>query len=444
MGRPKVLLLGDSLTQTAFEGWAAALADIYQRRADVLNRGMSGYNTRWYLKYSNDHGIWHETQDEVMLITLFFGANDASLAAENPHAHVPLGEYSANLSQLIKLCRISYPKAKIICITPPPVHHGQRLAYQLERFGVEKATGVLERTLETTGNYAKACVIVSEQYRVPHLDLYHAMLVVPPKTTTTTTAMENGGTIGDSPSKDDPNVVVDHGRYFTDGLHFSKEGHDFVVQAILQLIEKELPELHVGKDPVTGQWNNSGTTCTGIVSSGPYHDQIDHTCFEKAFSKQAGEIVQPMEEAITITTTTNADADTAPEDAEENNDDGDDEDIEDEEGEADDFEEDEDGIDDMAAAAAIVAAETADDDDDDDNYVKADTEHQDDDKEEQINDDDNDSNNTDEDLQPESNGDDDKKDDDLVDEVDASDNVDADGSDEPDPKRPRMKESAEE
>jgi isoamyl acetate esterase len=434
MGRPKVLLLGDSLTQTAFEGWAAALADIYQRRADVLNRGMSGYNTRWYLKYAHDHGIWNE--DEVMLITLFFGANDASLAAENPHAHVPLGEYSANLSQLIKSCRISYPKAKIICITPPPVHHGQRLAYQKERFGSEKATGVLERTLENTGNYAKACVIVSEQYRVPHLDLYHAMLV-PPKTTTTATAttLENGGTekehAGDSHSKDEQKEVADHGRYFTDGLHFSKEGHDFVAQAILQLIEKELPELHVGKDPVTGQWNNSETTCTSIVSSGPYHDQIDHTCFEKAFQK-GGEIVQPVEDSTTI-----ADEDTAQEDGVENNNDDDDEDDEEDQGEADDFEEEEDGIDDMAAAAAIVAAETADDDDDDDNDVKADAEDQDQDKEEKTNDHDND----DEDLQPEFNGND-KTDNDFVDKEGASDTVDA-SDDEPDPKRPRTDESTE-
>lgn len=47
-GRPTVVLFGDSLTQFSFSegGWGAGMADAYQRRADVLNRGLSGYNTR--------------------------------------------------------------------------------------------------------------------------------------------------------------------------------------------------------------------------------------------------------------------------------------------------------------------------------------------------------------------------------------------------------------
>jgi lysophospholipase L1-like esterase len=86
--RPKILLLGDSLTQTSFDGWGGGLAHRYQRRADVLNRGMSGYNTRWYLQYGKDSGVWEESGN-VALITIWFGANDASLVKENPHHHVP-------------------------------------------------------------------------------------------------------------------------------------------------------------------------------------------------------------------------------------------------------------------------------------------------------------------------------------------------------------------
>ena len=47
---PRVLLFGDSLTQYAFGtdgGWAAMLAEKLQRKADVVNRGFSGYNSRW-------------------------------------------------------------------------------------------------------------------------------------------------------------------------------------------------------------------------------------------------------------------------------------------------------------------------------------------------------------------------------------------------------------
>jgi hypothetical protein len=45
--RPLFVLFGDSITQRGFApgGWAAALADRYGRRVDVVNRGYSGYNT---------------------------------------------------------------------------------------------------------------------------------------------------------------------------------------------------------------------------------------------------------------------------------------------------------------------------------------------------------------------------------------------------------------
>lgn len=44
LGRPHILLFGDSLTQRGFEngGWVGRLAHAYSRRADVINRGLSG------------------------------------------------------------------------------------------------------------------------------------------------------------------------------------------------------------------------------------------------------------------------------------------------------------------------------------------------------------------------------------------------------------------
>lgn len=46
--RGRIVLFGDSITQQSFScgGWGARMADAYQRKADVLNRGYSGYNTR--------------------------------------------------------------------------------------------------------------------------------------------------------------------------------------------------------------------------------------------------------------------------------------------------------------------------------------------------------------------------------------------------------------
>jgi hypothetical protein len=49
---PRILLVGDSITQESFQpnGWGSALANWYIRRADVINRGLDGYNTRWVLQ----------------------------------------------------------------------------------------------------------------------------------------------------------------------------------------------------------------------------------------------------------------------------------------------------------------------------------------------------------------------------------------------------------
>ena len=61
--RVKIILLGDSITQgslsATLSGWGTYLADVYQRRADVYNRGFSGYNTDWFANYlETDHPLW--------------------------------------------------------------------------------------------------------------------------------------------------------------------------------------------------------------------------------------------------------------------------------------------------------------------------------------------------------------------------------------------------
>eukprot|EP00429_Kryptoperidinium_foliaceum_P037957 CAMPEP_0176167732 /NCGR_PEP_ID=MMETSP0120_2-20121206/85833_1 /TAXON_ID=160619 /ORGANISM="Kryptoperidinium foliaceum, Strain CCMP 1326" /LENGTH=281 /DNA_ID=CAMNT_0017505399 /DNA_START=21 /DNA_END=866 /DNA_ORIENTATION=+ len=259
--RPKILLLGDSLTQTSMEGWGGGLAHHYQRRADVLNRGMSGYNTRWYLKYAQESGIWYEP-GKIALTAIFFGANDASLEKENPHHHVPLEEYKSNLNTLVSKTQESFPESQILMITPPPVVHEQRLAYQKERYG-DKATGVLERTLESAGQYAEACKDVAKEMELPVLDLYTLM-----------------------------KEVGDFNKFFYDGLHFNKEGHVKVLDCLLSAIGSNFPALKVTPDPLTGQPNNSGSKCEAIPNSGPYHDEIDHTKYEDAFASMASELGQ--------------------------------------------------------------------------------------------------------------------------------------------------------
>lgn len=184
-------------------------------------------------------------------------------------------EYQNNLKRMVLMTIESYPGAKLIMITPPPVHHGQRLEFQKQRFK-EKATGILERTLESAEKYSDACKKVASELAVPCLDMFALM-------------KEDG--------------AGHFGRFLWDGLHFSKEGHDFVLENLLKRIAKEYPSIYVNPDPFTEQENNSGSKCEGIPSSGPYHDQIDHvdwkTSFEEHKKKTENEVSPSRKRART-------------------------------------------------------------------------------------------------------------------------------------------------
>ena len=49
---PQWLMFGDSITQQSFApgGLGQALADDFQRRIDIVNRGYGGYNSLWGLE----------------------------------------------------------------------------------------------------------------------------------------------------------------------------------------------------------------------------------------------------------------------------------------------------------------------------------------------------------------------------------------------------------
>eukprot|EP01040_Poterioochromonas_malhamensis_P004836 gene4836-5190_t len=117
--RRKVLLIGDSITEQSFSaenrGWGAALADWYGRSADVVNRGYSGYNSRWMQELLPR--LLPEKDDNIILSTIFLGANDSSKEGQ----HVPLEEYQENLLKLVQRCQWVNEKMEIILITPPTV-----------------------------------------------------------------------------------------------------------------------------------------------------------------------------------------------------------------------------------------------------------------------------------------------------------------------------------
>ncbi|KAG8945660.1 hypothetical protein FRC04_000621 [Tulasnella sp. 424] len=86
-----ILLLGDSITEMGFQpgGFVQRLADTYQRRLDVVNRGLGG-------------------------------TNDSVLEGMPSGQHVPVSRYKKNLLAMYSLYPPSIPT---IFITPTPFRH---------------------------------------------------------------------------------------------------------------------------------------------------------------------------------------------------------------------------------------------------------------------------------------------------------------------------------
>ncbi|XP_008935490.1 PREDICTED: isoamyl acetate-hydrolyzing esterase 1 homolog, partial [Merops nubicus] len=187
-------------------GWGTYLAERLVRKCDVVNRGFSGYNTRW-AKLILPRLISKSTSAEsIVAVTIFFGANDSALKDLNPKQHVPLEEYAANLKSMIQYLKsVDITEDRIILITPPP----------LQESAWEKACLArgerLNRCNATAGEYAQACVQVARDCGTDALDLWTLM-----------------------------QKKQDFSSYLSDGLHLSTEGSSFLAVQLWAHLEKKL------------------------------------------------------------------------------------------------------------------------------------------------------------------------------------------------------------
>ncbi|XP_070549628.1 isoamyl acetate-hydrolyzing esterase 1 homolog [Ptychodera flava] len=204
---PKVILFRDSITQYSFKdgGWGAVLADKLQRRCDVLNRGISGYNTK-FGSIILPKIITKETASNVAMVTIFFGANDASLPEINPQQHVPVIKYKHYLQSMIDYLKaIEINEERIILIGPPPV---DEKAWEVECI---KKGSTLNRKLAVTGEYSKACCEVADTNNINCIDLWTSM-----------------------------QKVQNWSEFLADGLHLSKKGAAFLEETLTPIVLKKL------------------------------------------------------------------------------------------------------------------------------------------------------------------------------------------------------------
>lgn len=241
--RPVVALFGDSITQQGFGvngnlGWASLVAAAYTRRADVLNRGFSGYNTNHALELlprvfgpleqspsSSSSSDGSDSSSGMLLCTVFFGANDATLPGEGQH--VPLETFGDNLGKIISRIRArckngsgssSFP---IILFTPPPIHEEMWAAFQ----GSETS----DRTNERAREYGD---------KVKQVGAKHDCLVVD------TWELLSGRT-------------NEFGKYLSDGLHLNESGNRLVYQGFMDLLQEKYPDLAPMEDG-EGKWGTTG------------------------------------------------------------------------------------------------------------------------------------------------------------------------------------------
>ncbi|KAJ3116939.1 hypothetical protein HDU96_008339 [Phlyctochytrium bullatum] len=224
---PQFLLFGDSLTQQGYDahrhGWVALLSDCYIRKAELRNRGFSGYNTRWLKPLLKE--ILSEFEDgQLLLMTVWAGANDAVVPEANAHQAVPLSEFKDNLSQMLQTAKSLHPRVKIVVITPPPV--------DAEAWGehCKNNNRPADRTLERTSVYKDACLQVAEEIAgafpgdIAMLDTFKMLDI------DTSTSAER--------------VKEKLRKVFYDGLHFNALGNDTVGDAVKALILATWPELN--------------------------------------------------------------------------------------------------------------------------------------------------------------------------------------------------------
>jgi len=218
--RPKIILIGDSITELGSsdpQGWVASLAIRYNRRADVANRGMNGYNSRWGLAAlplileemmgpqsaaaaaafsllgdccdggasdtqiitntdSNGEQCLQDNQAAASekqkqqhshpqyTFIIGYGANDSCLPESGySRHHVPLEEYSSNLKSMIQIIQTwSAEKTVAVALLTPPPANTEVLKGSRDNENVTKL-------------YAEACIHLASEMGVPVVDVWTGM-----------------------------------------------------------------------------------------------------------------------------------------------------------------------------------------------------------------------------------------------------------------------------
>lgn len=182
------------------------------KKADVLLRGYSGWNTRLALKVV-DKVFPKDAPVQPSLVIVYFGGNDSV----GPHPsglgpHVPLPEYIENLRKIANHLKGLSEKTRIIFLSTPPINE------EMIRESMSDVLSEVVRTNEACRIYSEACIQLCKEICSPVIDLW-----------TVIQRREDWLT-----------------SCFTDGVHFSSVADEMVVKEILRVLKEAdwEPSLH--------------------------------------------------------------------------------------------------------------------------------------------------------------------------------------------------------
>ncbi|KAK9469827.1 SGNH hydrolase-type esterase domain-containing protein [Lipomyces arxii] len=210
----KIILFGDS----QFEGswnttldfcFPAALAQLYSRRADVLNRGLSGYSSKWMqTQLTRTITELVRTDNAAFLFILWLGTNDSCLW--EPH-HVALDAFKSTATSYIDDILHNFPSAHILLVNPAPISKTKLETSTMRTKGHD-------RTQEQTKIYADAFIALATNYpsdSVRSADLYSAMI---------------SAAGPDVEPINDANLKI--GQFTLEGLHLNGRGYNALFDLI--------------------------------------------------------------------------------------------------------------------------------------------------------------------------------------------------------------------
>ncbi|CAD7938859.1 unnamed protein product [Amoebophrya sp. A25] len=250
-GTPKILLLGDSLTQQGSAnpsledgkgfGWAALLQNLYIRRADVLNRGLSGWTSRWARRYvSRILNCDLRADEQFLFATVWLGANDAWLkeADKSGRYSVTADEYEENMTDIVSQVLARTPV--LFILAPSPIAENARKAFAQAMYGEQ----VCDRINAHTSLYRDAVKRVAEKAqkqpgkKVVFMDLFELF-------------------------------YEQREQLLPDGLHFGNEAHRMLYDALEKMLHAEGLGIEI-TDKRKGA--GSSLAISKLLPSLPWHD----------------------------------------------------------------------------------------------------------------------------------------------------------------------------